>query len=82
MRVLVNFDHRDHWSVHCLAADCKTLISPWVTVRTDITLLRLLKASGATQVQLDEVAHDMARWGWGSTFIEVTETGRLLMRIK
>jgi hypothetical protein len=31
MRILVNFMHRDRWSVHCLAADCKTLVSQWVT---------------------------------------------------
>jgi hypothetical protein len=66
MHILVNFDHRDHWSVHCLAADCKTLVRPWFTVRTDITLLRLLKASGATQVQLDEVERDMARGAGGA----------------
>ena len=47
MRILVNFTRNDGWSVHCLAADCRTLISQWVTVRTDETLLRLLKASGA-----------------------------------
>ena len=44
-------------------------------------LLRLFKASGATQAQLDEVARDMARWGRGSTSIEVTETGGQLLRI-
>jgi hypothetical protein len=48
MRILVNFMHRDGWSVHCLAPDCKTLVSQWVTVCTEETLLRLLKASGAT----------------------------------
>jgi hypothetical protein len=70
MPILVNFMRRDGWSVHCLAADCKTLISPWVTVRTGITPLRLLKASGATPTQLDEVAR------------EVTEIGRRLLRIQ
>jgi hypothetical protein len=48
MRILVNFMNRDGWSVHCMAPDCQTLISQWVTVRTEETLLRLLKASGAT----------------------------------
>jgi hypothetical protein len=41
LRILINFMHRDHWSVHCLAADCQTLVSQRVTVRTDETLLRL-----------------------------------------
>jgi hypothetical protein len=48
LRILVNYMNRDGWSVHYVAPDCQTLISQWVTVRTEETLLRLLKASGAT----------------------------------
>ena len=84
MRILVNFMHRDGWSVHCLAPDCKTLVSQRVTVRTEATLLRLLKASGATPAEMDEIERDMkqqGRGGRGSTFIEVNETGRRLLRI-
>jgi DNA-binding CsgD family transcriptional regulator len=67
MRILVNFMRNDGWSVHCLAADCRTLISQWVTVRTDETLLRLLKASGANPEQMGEIIRDMNRWGRAST---------------
>jgi hypothetical protein len=45
MRILVNFMRRDGWSDHCLAPDCKTPISQWVTIQTEETLLRLLKAA-------------------------------------
>jgi hypothetical protein len=83
MRILVNFQHRGDWSIHCLAAaDCKTLVSQWVTVRTDETLVRLLKASGATLAELDEIQRDMKQQGRGSTFIEVNEIGRRLLRIE
>jgi hypothetical protein len=41
MRILVNFTFQDLWSVHCLGADGKTLISPWLTVRTEAVLLCL-----------------------------------------
>ena len=81
MRILVNFMHRDGWSVHCLAPDCQTLVSQWVTLDTEETLLRLLKASGATMAELEEIERDMKQQGWGSTFIEVNETGRRLLRI-
>ena len=81
MRILVNYMHRDGWSVHCLAHDCQTLVSGWVTVRTEATLLRLLKASGATPAEMDEIERDMKQQGRGSTFIEVNETGRRLLRI-
>jgi hypothetical protein len=75
-----------------MAADCLAvtmsklrgragLVSPRVTVRTEATLLRLLKASGATTAEMDEVERDIRRWGRGSTLIDVNETGRRLMRI-
>jgi hypothetical protein len=36
---------------------------------------------GATPAEMDEIERDMSRWGRGSTFIEVNETGRRLLRI-
>jgi hypothetical protein len=81
MRILVNFMHRDHWNIHCLAPDCKTLISGWVTVRTEETLLRLLKASGATTAELEEIERDVKQQGRGSTLIDINEIGRRLLRI-
>jgi hypothetical protein len=81
MRIRVNFMFRDTWSVHCVAADGKTPISQWLTIRKDETLLRLLVASGATPEQMEEVERDMKQRGGGSTLIEVNETGRQLLRI-
>jgi hypothetical protein len=81
MAILVNFMNRDGWNVHCLAPDCQTLVSQWVTVRTEGTLLRLLKASGAATAELEEIERDIGRWGRGSTLIDVNETGRQLLRI-
>jgi hypothetical protein len=81
MRTLVNFQTRGGWSVHCLAPDCQTPVSQWVTVRTEATLLRLLKASGATAPEMEEIVRDISRWGRGSIFIDVNETGRRLLRI-
>jgi hypothetical protein len=63
MRILVNFMHRDGWAVHCLASNCQTLVSQWVTVRTEETLLRLLKASGATPAEMDEIERGMKQQG-------------------
>ena len=76
MRILINFRHRSGWSIHCLAPDCKTLVSPWLTVQEDETLLRVLAASGATPAELDEIANDMMQRGRGSTFVGLSETGR------
>jgi hypothetical protein len=50
VRILVNFMHRDGWSVHCLAEDAKTVISPILHIAEEGTLLRLMRASGATKV--------------------------------
>jgi hypothetical protein len=65
MRTPVNFMHRAGWSVNCLAPDCQTPVSGWVTVRTKETLLRLLKASGATDTDMEEIERDMARRAGG-----------------
>jgi hypothetical protein len=81
MRILVNFMQRNDWHIHCLAEDCKTRVSEWITVRRDETLLRLLQACGATPAELGEVARSMVRLGRGSTYIDVNETGRRLLRI-
>jgi hypothetical protein len=81
VRILVNFMRRDRWSVHCLAPDCKTLVSQWVTIQTEETLLRLFKASGAITADMDEIERDVKRWGRGSALIDVNETGRRLLRI-
>jgi hypothetical protein len=62
MRILFNFTRRDGWAVHCLASDCQTLISGWVTVRTEETLLWLLKASFATPTAMEEIERDLRRW--------------------
>jgi hypothetical protein len=62
-----------------LAADCLTLISGWVTVRTGETLLRLLRASGASVEDMEEIERGISRWGRGSVFIEVNDTGRRLL---
>ena len=62
MRTLVNFQNRGGWSIHCLAPDCKTLVSQWVTVRTEETLLRLLKACGATAAAMEKIERDISRW--------------------
>jgi hypothetical protein len=50
-------------------------------MQTEETLLRLLKANGATLAEMEEIERDMKQQGRGSTFIEVNETGRRLLRI-
>jgi hypothetical protein len=67
VRILVNFMNRDGWSLHCLAPDCQTLVSRWVTVRTEATLLRLLKAGGATAADMEEIERDISRGAGASS---------------
>jgi hypothetical protein len=50
-------------------------------VGTEETLLRLLKASGATPADMEEIERDICRWGRGSKFIDVNEPVRRLLRI-
>jgi hypothetical protein len=82
VRILVNFLHRSGWSIRCLEEDCATPIGQPVTMATDEMLLRLMKASGAGPIELQEVERSMKRWARGSTFIDVTDVGKRLLHIK
>jgi hypothetical protein len=82
MLILVNFMLRDGWLVHCIADDAKTPISPFLRVASESTLLRLLRFCGATEKTMAEVERDMARWGRGSVWVNVTEDGKRLLRLR
>jgi hypothetical protein len=51
--------HRDGWNIHCVGEDAKTPISPMLHVAEESTLLRLLRASGATDEELEKIERDM-----------------------
>ncbi len=82
MRILVNFMHRDGWSVHCLAEDARTPISPFVNMEKQSTMLRLLRASGATDEDIASLEADIRRWNRGSVWINVAEQGKKLLRLR
>jgi hypothetical protein len=44
MEILVNFMKRDNWSVHCVTADARTEISPFMSMKKKETLLRYVGA--------------------------------------
>jgi hypothetical protein len=82
VRILVNFMHRDGWSVHCIGPNHQTQTSPWLDVASEGTLLRLLRAAGATEDTMAEVEADIRRWNRGSVWIDVSEQGKKLLRLK
>jgi hypothetical protein len=82
VRILVNYMHRDGWSVHTLAKDARTPIGPWIDVAGESTLLRLLRACGATDEGMEQVKADIRQWGRGSVWIDVSEIGMKLLRIR
>jgi hypothetical protein len=74
--------HRDGWSVHCLAADARTPISPRLEMAKESTILRPFRASGATDETIAEVEADIRRWRRGSVWLEVSEEGKKLLRLR
>jgi hypothetical protein len=60
----------------------KTLISPWLTVQEDETLLRVHAASGATPAQLDEIANDNDAAGAGEHLRRPQRNRAAFLRIK
>jgi hypothetical protein len=81
VRILVNFMQRNGWSVHCLAEDAKTVLSPWTDVASESTMLRLFRACGATDEAMAEVERDISRWGRGGVWLDVDDRGKKLLRI-
>jgi hypothetical protein len=81
VKIWLNFMHRGDWFVHCLAEDARTVISPHVRIKTDATLLKLLRAAGADEDTILAVSRDMRQTGRGTVAMTVNETGRELLRI-
>jgi hypothetical protein len=65
MEILINFMERDNWSVHCVTADARTEISPFMSIKKKETLLRLLRYVGAGDVQIAEVELNLRLWARG-----------------
>lgn len=82
MRILVNFMHRNGWSIHCLAEDAKTVIGPRLEIAKESTMIRLLRASGATDADMVEIRRDIEWRGRGSVWIEVADEGKKLLRLR
>jgi hypothetical protein len=83
MRIWVNFMHRENtWSVHCLAEDARTVISPHVRIARDSTLLNLLRASGADEDTVRAVSRDMQHRGSGTVAMDVNRKGIKLLQIQ
>ena len=63
----LNFMHRDGWSLHIIAADCKTVLLTFRCVRDEMTLLRIVAKLGG---DVGKAKRDMNRWGRGSVWID------------
>jgi hypothetical protein len=80
---MVNFQSRlDVCAVHCLLEDARTPISPFVTMKSYDTLLRLLRYVGATDGVIAEVERDHRRWGRGTVYVDLLPGRKNLLRIR
>ena len=79
MRVLVNFMHREGWSVHCLAEDTRTCIGPYINMPEQTTLIKLLSACGLNDHGLADVERDIRAWGRGSVWVDVPDDRKYLL---
>jgi hypothetical protein len=82
MRILVNFQDTNCWTVHCLAEDCQTCISPLLDVASLETLRRLLRHAGTDEDEMQHFEHCIRAWGKGSVWIDnLTEEGAHLLGV-
>jgi hypothetical protein len=82
MRILVNFQLREIWTVHCLADDYRTPVSPFVQVESEETLIRLLRYVGGGDAEIEEVRTNIRRWSRGSVAIDLVAGRKNLLRIR
>ena len=79
---MVNYMERDGWSVHCLAEDARTPISPYVDVAGLPTLIKLMRYVGATDEKIEQVHADIRRWSRGSVYVALAPGRKNLLRIR
>ena len=80
MRVLINYaQYADRITIHCLAADARTVIGPRKSVSNPETLYRLIKYVGGDPEQCKEEIH---KWGHGGCWAEVKPEHFGLLGIK
>jgi hypothetical protein len=83
MRLLVNFQDTNGWTVHCLAEDCQTRISPALDVASLETLRRLLRRAGTDEDEMQHFEQCVRTWGKGSVWIDnLTREGANLLGIQ
>ena len=83
MKVLVHALSNNGWTVHCIAEDCKTPLSPFVDVESLDTLRRLLRCAGASAKEMESFEGDIKVWSHSSVWIdELTPDGARLLRIR
>jgi hypothetical protein len=56
--------------------------APWRKIAEQKTLIRLLRAAGATDENIVEVKTDIRRWNRGGVWIDVTDLGQRLLRLR
>lgn len=78
----MNFMERGDWWVHCIASDAKTPISPHVSVKTQETLIRLLRYVGAGAENIAEVESCIRQWHRGSVRIQIAPGRKNLLRLR
>jgi hypothetical protein len=82
MKILVNAVNNRGWFVHCIADDCRTVLSPITPVESLAVLRKLLRCAGASDAEMKEFEGDVGRWSHGSCWIsDLTPRGAELLRI-
>lgn len=72
-RILVNIQSSE-WSVHFMAADCKTRIGPWLLFDTHDEVREILRWGNITPEELAEHESSIRRWGTSSAWVELTDS--------
>jgi hypothetical protein len=71
MRLILHFQERKRWTIHAMAEDCRTRMSPHRDVASKETMLRLFRYLGATDANIEQVETEIRQWNRGSVHLDV-----------
>jgi hypothetical protein len=82
VRVLVKCEYQNHWHIHCVAEDGKTIISNTSRIADEEAMIYLLRYIGATEENIGSLQKEIASHRKGTIAIDLSHRRKNLLRVK
>jgi hypothetical protein len=82
VRVLVNCEYQNHWHVHCVAEDGKTIISKTSRIADEEAMIYLLRYIGAAEDDIASLQKEIASYRKGTIPVDLLHRRKNLLRVR